>query len=101
MCDSFLGEGKVGVKSGVQLPAQIVCRRKPLPAIARIAAAPLPLGGNKKSFPKPIVGTQTTVSNKKPTGFTCQFFYLVRRMFGRIKGRGNVRFLPRGRGGRG
>jgi hypothetical protein len=29
MCDSFLGEGKVGVKSGVQVTLQMACRRNP------------------------------------------------------------------------
>jgi hypothetical protein len=29
MCDSFLGEGEVGVKSGVQVPVQTACWRNP------------------------------------------------------------------------
>ncbi len=44
MCDSFLGEGKVGVKSGVQVRRRWMSA-KPLPAIAHITAAPLPREG--------------------------------------------------------
>jgi hypothetical protein len=46
MCDSFPGEGKVGVKSGVQAALQFVARINPSLPLRSMAAAPLPRGGN-------------------------------------------------------
>ncbi len=49
MCDSFLGEGKVGVKSGVQVSLQVACRRNPSLPLRAFQPHPSRWGGNKKN----------------------------------------------------
>jgi hypothetical protein len=53
MCDSFLGEGEVGVKSGVQVTLQKACRRNPSLPLRTLQPHPSRWEGIKKHFPKP------------------------------------------------
>jgi hypothetical protein len=50
MCDSFLGEGKVGVKSGVQVALQMVCRRNPSLPLRAFQSRPSRWEGIKKTL---------------------------------------------------
>jgi hypothetical protein len=53
MCDSFLGEGEIGVKSGTQVPLQMACRRDPSLPLRTFQPHPSRWEGIKKHFPKP------------------------------------------------
>jgi hypothetical protein len=46
MCDSFPGEGEVGVKSAVQAALQLAARIDPSLPLRSFPTAPLPWGGN-------------------------------------------------------